>query len=197
MIQMPGDRGALQSSFSARQQEGVCCRCEAVHGCAHLPVGQEILSCASFESGSVAFPQIVYLHLLCHNTSAQCWLFPAKRFYTPPFRPIPTLLSVLHFNSWGSSQLHHRRPCVDHTCVVKVSLHLVLYPHVARAQLELRRVIMYTSWILPRDRGVCKFPRASQWGFLFVDAAKVFLPLPAVFEVSPSPLMPPYSVLGA
>lgn len=37
----------------------------------------------------------------------------------------------------------------------------------------------------------------GHWGFRFVDAAEVFLPLLAAFEVSPSPLMPPYSILGA
>lgn len=66
-------------------------------------------------------------------------------------------------------------------------------------QLELRRVIAYTPWVLPRAccLQILSDIAVGHWGFRFVDAAEAFLPLLVAFEVSPSPLMPPYSILGA
>ncbi|KAN0131233.1 hypothetical protein V8E53_010937 [Lactarius tabidus] len=47
---------------------------------------------------------------------------------------------------------------------------------------------IHTSWVLPRERAVCRCSRTSQWGFLFVNTAKVFLPLSSLRSVHAVPV---------
>lgn len=108
------------------------------------------------------------LHLLWCDTSAQCWLYP-KQFYTPPSHtdqtdpPSPphfpcstSIRGARHNTVAGRASITHVWSRCSYTwCFTRMLL---------EQQLELRRIIAYTSWVLPRERAVCKFSRTSQWG---------------------------------
>ena len=157
--------------FILSSATGRCCVVVAKQcmGCAHLAVGQEILFCASFESGCVlAFLQFVYSSPALVRYVSQCWLHP-KQFYTPPSHtdqtdpPSPphfpcstSIRGARHNTVAGRASITHVWSRCSYTwCFTRMLL---------EQQLELRRIIAYTSWVLPRERAVCKFSRTSQWG---------------------------------